>query len=205
MTDQNIQLIGAPVAVVIFKLKMKHANVDIVQVEGKKSEEEVQIKHATTYLETIVHFVKAGIGAGIFAMGEAMKNIGYVVGPILTVVLSLILLYEQHVLLQCAKDVRKHYGLQKRTDYGDTFQLALLANDKWKKHARLMKILTNLFLILTQLGFCAVYFVFIGNTMKNVMNFFGYDYEVRALISMALVPILLSSLITNLKFLGKTM
>lgn len=180
---------------------MKHET--IVPVEGKESDEPVQIKHATTYLETIVHFVKAGIGAGIFAMGEAMKNIGYVVGPILTVILSLILLYEQHILLQCAADVRKHYGLQKRTDYGETFQLALLANDKWKKHARLMKIITNLFLILTQLGFCAVYFVFISNTMKNVLHFFGYDFDVRALISMALVPILLSSLITNLKFLGK--
>lgn len=138
-------------------------------------------------------------------MAEAMKNIGYVVGPILTVALSFVLLYEQHILLQCAADVRKYFGLEKRTDYGETFQLALLANDKWKKQARLMKIITNLFLILTQLGFCAVYFVFIGNTMQNVLSYFGYEFEVRALISMALVPILLSSLITNLKFLGKMM
>lgn len=173
----------------------------LAKVDGEKRE--IEIKHATTYLETIIHFVKAGIGAGIFAMAEAMKNIGYVVGPILTVFLSFVLLYEQHVLLQCAADVRKHYGLTKRTDYGETFQLALLANDKWKKHARLMKIVTNLFLILTQLGFCAVYFVFIGNTMRNVLSYFGYEFEVRALISMALIPIVLSSLITNLKFLGK--
>lgn len=187
----------------IWKSKMKHKNSDIFEIETVKSD--VPIKHATTYLETIIHFVKAGIGAGIFAMAEAMKNIGYVVGPILTVFLSFVLLYEQHVLLKCATDVRNHYGLQKRTDYGETFQLALLANDKWKKHARLMKIVTNLFLILTQLGFCAVYFVFIGNTMKNVLSYFGYEFEVRVLISMALIPILLSSLITNLKFLGKIM
>ncbi len=188
-------------SVVIFESKMKQENVETFQFERRKSE--VQIKHATTYLETIIHFVKAGIGAGIFAMAEAMKNIGYVVGPILTVFLSFVLLYEQHILLQCAADVRKYFGLQKRTDYGETFQLALLANDKWKKHARLMKIITNLFLILTQLGFCAVYFVFIGNTMRNVLNYFGYEFDIRALISMALIPILLSSLITNLKFLGK--
>lgn len=179
---------------------MTHKKTDILHVEGTPSE--IKVKHATSYLDTIIHFVKAGIGAGIFAMAEAMKNIGYVVGPILTVVLSLILLYEQHVLLQCAQDVRKHFGMQKRTDYGETFQLALLGNDKWKKHARLMKIITNLFLILTQLGFCAVYFVFIGNTMKNVLTYFGYEFEIRALISMALVPIILSSLITNLKYLG---
>ncbi len=138
-------------------------------------------------------------------MGDAMKNVGYVVGTILTVFLSLVLLYQQHTLLNCAADVRKHFSLEKRIDYGETFQLALLANDKWKRHARLMKIITNVFLILSQLGTCAIYFVFIGNTMHNVLNHFGYEFDVRVIISMALIPILLSSLITNLKFLGKMM
>lgn len=41
---------------------MKHENVESFQAEKKKGEE--KIKHATTYLETIIHFVKAGIGAG---------------------------------------------------------------------------------------------------------------------------------------------
>lgn len=49
----------------ILKLKMKHENVESFQAEKKKGEE--NIRHATTYLETIIHFVKAGIGAGIDA------------------------------------------------------------------------------------------------------------------------------------------
>ncbi|KAG5684508.1 hypothetical protein PVAND_013737 [Polypedilum vanderplanki] len=159
-------------------------------------------KHPTSYIETLIHFVKAGIGAGIFSMAQAMSLVGYINGIILTIFLSFVCLYEQHVLLKCASNVRKHYGIEGRPDYGETFQLALLANDKWKKHARKMKIISNVFLILTQLGFCAVYFVFIGNTLKNVMEFFGYSFEVRILILFSLVPIWLSALITNLKFLA---
>jgi solute carrier family 36 (proton-coupled amino acid transporter) len=160
-------------------------------------------KHATTYLETIIHFVKAGIGAGIFAMAEAMSFTGIILGSCLTIFLSAVCLYEQHVLLKCASNVRKHYDIKdRRPDYGETFQLALLANDRWKKHAKLMKIISNLFLILTQLGFCAVYFVFIGNTMSRVLTFFGYEFGVRVIIGFALIPILITSLINNLKFLG---
>ena len=160
-------------------------------------------KHSTTYLETIIHFVKAGLGAGIFSMAQAFSNVGLVLAPILTAFLSFVCLYEQHVLLRSAANVREHYGIVRIPDYGETLQLALLANDKRKNHERKMKIISNIFLILTQLGFCAVYFVFIGSTMHHVLQFYGIEFGVRAIISMSLIPIALSSLITNLKFLGK--
>lgn len=173
-----------------------------VNKEEFEPDEKVK-KHATTYVETIVHFVKAGLGAGIFSMAESYSNVGLVLAPILTAFLSFVCLYEQHVLLRSAANVREHYGLVRIPDYGETFQLALLANDNWKNHARKMKIVSNIFLILTQLGFCAVYFVFIGSTMHHVLQFYGVEFGVRAIISMSLIPIALSSLITNLKFLGK--
>lgn len=49
-------------SVVILELKMKHENADVLQIEWRKSE--VKIKYATTYLDTIIHFFKVGIGAG---------------------------------------------------------------------------------------------------------------------------------------------
>lgn len=164
---------------------------------------EEKIKHKTNYFETIVHFVKAGIGAGIFAMAESISFVGIAFGVILTIFFSIVCLYEQHVLLQCAKDIRKFYGIEIKVDYGDTFQLALLANEKWKNQAQKLKVITNVFLVFTQIGFCSVYFVFIGNTMKGVLEAFGYELSVREIICFALLPILLTSLITNLKFLGK--
>lgn len=171
-----------------------------------KSEEELvpsKKKHETSYFEALIHLFKAGLGPGCFAMGEAMGNVGIVVGVILTIILSIICLYEQHVLLKCANNVRRHYNLDVRPDYAMTFELSLQANDKWKKHSVLMKRIVNIFLILTQLGFCSVYVLFIGNNVRNVLSYFGYDFNVRIVIMFAFVPIILPSLITNLKFLGE--
>lgn len=122
-------------------------------------EDKLKKKPSITYLETIIHFTKAGVGAGIFSIAHAFSNVGWLLAIILTIFLSAICLYEQHVLLRCASNVRKFFQLTTRPDYGDTFQLAFLSNEKWKKQARKMKIITNIFLILTQLGFCAIYFV----------------------------------------------
>lgn len=44
--------------------------------------------------------------------------------------------------------------------------------------------------------------MFIGNTMQNVLEFYGFNFGVRTLISFSLIPIWLSAMITNLKFLS---
>lgn len=173
------------------------------ELEAKEAEAVVKKKHQTRYWETLIHLFKAGVGPGCFAMAEAMSNCGLILGTCITVCLSIICLYEQHVLLQCANNVRRHYHLDERPDYAKTFELSLLANDKWKRHSRVMRRVVNVFLILTQLGFCSVYVLFIGNNMKNVLAFYGYDFNVRIVILFSLLPILLPALITNLKYLGE--
>lgn len=160
-------------------------------------------KHQTRYWESLIHLFKAGVGPGCFAMAEAMSNCGIILGSCITIFLSIICLYEQHVLLKCANNVRRHYKLDERPDYAKTFEMSLLANEKWKKHSIAMRRIVNIFLILTQLGFCSVYVLFIGNNMKNVLAFYGYDFNVRIVILFALLPIALPAMITNLKFLGE--
>lgn len=136
-------------------------------------------------------------------MAEAMSNVGYVLGTCLTVFLSAICLYEQHILLKCANNVRRHYNLEKRPDYAETFELSLAANEKWKKHSVAMRRTVNIFLILTQLGFCSVYVLFIGNNLRNFLLYFDLDFSVRTVIMFSFVPIVLTAMITNLKFLGE--
>lgn len=169
---------------------------EVPKVEEKK-------KHQTSYFESLIHLFKAGVGPGCFAMAEAMSNTGIILGTCLTIFLSIICLYEQHVLLKCANNVRRHYNMDKRPDYAETFELSLQANEKWKRHSVVMRRIVNIFLIFTQLGFCSVYVLFIGNNLKNVLSYFGYDFNVRVVIMFALLPILLPALITNLKFLGE--
>lgn len=167
-------------------------------IEGKKI-------YQTSYFEALIHLFKAGVGPGCFAIAEAMSNTGIVLGLILTIFLSIVCLYEQHVLLKCANNVRRHYNLDKRPDYAETFEKSLMGNEKWKKHSVLMKRVVNIFLILTQLGFCSVYVLFIGNNLKNFLSYFDFDVNLRIAILFALLPITLPALITNLKFLGELM
>jgi solute carrier family 36 (proton-coupled amino acid transporter) len=159
--------------------------------------------HKTTYFESLIHLFKAGVGPGCFAVAEAMGNTGIVLGTCLTIFLSIVCLYEQHVLLKCANNVRRHYNLEKRPDYAETFEKSLMGNEKFKKHATLVRRIVNIFLILTQLGFCSVYMLFVGNNLRNFLSYFDYNVSVRIAILYALVPILLPALITNLKFLGE--
>lgn len=51
------------------------------------------------YLETLMHLFKGNVGSGIFAMGDAMKNAGILVGPIATLILGIICVHCQHLLV----------------------------------------------------------------------------------------------------------
>lgn len=190
MRDQEEELVQSA------KSEKVVAKSDVVQVKAAK-------KHETSYFETLVHLFKAGVGSGCFTLGEAFGNIGILLGFCLIIFLSIVCLYEQHVLIKCANNVRQHFNLEKSPDYAMTFELSLRANKKWERHSLLMRRIVNTCLILTQLGFCSASFLFIGNNMRNVLIFFGWEFSLRMVIIFTLVPIILPSLITNLKFLGK--
>lgn len=136
-------------------------------------------------------------------MAEAIKNSGLIFGSLLTVFIATICVYQQHVLMKCSEKLEEDYSLNKRPDYAETLELSLMSNKKWAKHAKTMKRICNIFLIVTQFGFCSVYFLFIGNNMKNVLDFYGFVYDIKLLMLFSLAPIILTSLITNLRYLGK--
>lgn len=46
-----------------------------------------------------MHLFKGNVGSGIFAMGDAIRNAGLIVGPPLVLVLGLICVHCQHLLV----------------------------------------------------------------------------------------------------------
>lgn len=57
------------------------------------------IHYMLRFLETLMHILKGNIGSGVFAMGDAFKNGGLILSPILTILLGVICVHSQHILV----------------------------------------------------------------------------------------------------------
>lgn len=172
--------------------------------EPLKESKFIKKNRQTTYFEAFIHLLKGNIGSGIFALSSAFKNSGLIFGSLITILLAIVCVDQQHVLINCSNKLMEDLKIGHRLDYAETLELSLLANEKLKKYAKLMKIMCNTFLIIAQLGFCSVYFIFIGNNVKNILDFYGHEFELTSLMLLALIPITATVVITNLKYLSKT-
>lgn len=69
-----------------------------------------------------MHLFKGNIGPGLFAMGDAFKNGGLLVAPLLTVVIAVVSIHCQHVLVTCSKKMRDLKGDSVCADYAQTVE-----------------------------------------------------------------------------------
>lgn len=136
-------------------------------------------------------------------MGDAFKNGGIVLAPILTVILGIVCVHAQHILLICSGKMRDRYKLSRKPDYAETVEMCFASGpEKMQKWSKTCKTACNVFIVVTQLGFCCIYFLFVSTNVQQVLGFYKIHFELQTLITFALVPILLISLITNLKYLA---
>ncbi|XP_015602545.1 proton-coupled amino acid transporter 1 isoform X2 [Cephus cinctus] len=160
--------------------------------------------HPTSYLETLMHLFKGNVGSGIFALGDAFKNAGIILGPCLTLFLGFICVHAQHMLLNCNEEVRRRVGDSSTVQPGfaGTVELCFATGPlRFRKYSVLIRKLVNVFLCVTQLGFCCVYFVFISKNMNQVLSVYEINISVGVLMAIVLIPIMLSTWIRNLKYL----
>lgn len=173
---------------------------------GKKIEvQELQEANQTSYTATLMHLFKGNVGPGCYAMADAVKNGGLLLAPILTLFLGIICVHAQHMLLKCSAKMEQKHEMSTKPDYAETVEMCFSSstNDRCRQLAPAMKRICNIFICITQLGFCCIYFLFIGTNLKQVLDFYGIHINIHVLVALVLVPIWLSALITNLKFLGE--
>lgn len=58
------------------------------------------------------------------------------------------------------------------------------------------------FLCVTQLGFCCVYFVFVAQNLKHVIDPYMGTWPLQSYMALLLVPMILLNYVRNLKFLA---
>ncbi|XP_035789375.1 proton-coupled amino acid transporter-like protein pathetic isoform X1 [Anopheles albimanus] len=185
---------------------------DVITVQG------VQPHHKTSYLETLMHLFKGNIGTGCYAMGDAFRNGGLLLATTLTLFLGFVCVHCQHVLLNCANLMQQRRERERDElgnghgkaladgqplDFADTvgccFQYGPVPFRRW---AATMRHIVNVFICVTQLGFCCIYFVFISSNYKQIGDRYGLELTTHHYMALLLVPIILTSIITQLKFLS---
>lgn len=104
-------------------------------------------------------------------MGDAFKNGGLVLASLLTVAIALISVHCQHVLINCSEKMRILKEELKDADYADTVMLCFENGPvKLRSWASKMRLIVNIFICVTQLGFCCIYFVFISTNVLQVIK-----------------------------------
>jgi len=161
--------------------------------------------NATSDLATIMHLVKANIGCGLLGLAWAIKHAGILLGPLLLVFMGVICTHCMQLLVKASKHLSQKLGVVS-LDYPGVM-VCSVKYGPWtnlRKYSENFRYLVNAFLLITQLGFCCVYFVFISqNIHQVVVNYYPNNVPSdRVLIAILLVPILLLCYIQHLKVLA---
>ncbi|XP_075756696.1 proton-coupled amino acid transporter 1 isoform X2 [Pelodiscus sinensis] len=127
--------------------------------------------NGTTWFQTLIHLVKGNIGTGLLGLPLAVKNAGIVLGPLSLLVMGIAAVHCMSLLVKCAHHFCHKYQ-RPFVDYGDAVMYGLEATPStWlRSHAIWGRYVVGFFLILTQLGFCCVYFVFLADNLKQVIS-----------------------------------
>ncbi|XP_077983547.1 proton-coupled amino acid transporter 1-like [Glandiceps talaboti] len=165
------------------------------------SEGERITEHATSDVQTLMHLLKGNIGTGLLGLAYAVKHAGIVLGPIALFVMAIICIHCMKKLVDCSHKLCEKTS-QTSLDYGGVAQEAFQRGPLTCLHSRghIGRRIVNGFLILTQLGFCCVYFVFMADNFQQVYKHFYGDStpSVQIFMLILLVPVTLYCFIQNL-------
>ncbi|XP_058137043.1 proton-coupled amino acid transporter 3 isoform X2 [Dasypus novemcinctus] len=122
-------------------------------------------------MRTLTHLLKCNIGTGLLGLPLAMKNAGLLVGPLSLLAIGILTVHCMVILLNCSHHLSQR--LQKTfVSYGEAMMYSLEScpNTWLRTHSVWGRYTVNFLLIITQLGFCCVYFMFMADNLQQVME-----------------------------------
>jgi len=159
--------------------------------------------HKLSNCDTIIHLLKGNVGTGILAMPDAIKNSGLILGSAGLVVMATVCIHCMHILVKTSHELSRRTGLP-FLSYADVAEtcFATSSSDRLKRFAPTARKVINVFLCITQLGFCCVYFVFCSQNIKQVFDHYYGSINFHWYMLILLFPLLLLVSIRNLKYLS---
>ncbi|XP_055614206.1 neutral amino acid uniporter 4 [Uranotaenia lowii] len=149
----------------------------------------------------MIHLLKGNIGTGILAMPDAFKNAGLYVGLIGTLIMGAICTHCMHMLVRCSHELCRRLQVPSLS-YAEVCHRSFESGPiGLRRYSTLIRNLIDMFLVITQLGFCCVYFVFVAANLKEVLGHFGFDLPTRIYLLLLLIPMVLLNLVRSLKYL----
>lgn len=122
----------------------------------------------TTNKQTMMHLLKGNIGTGILAIPSSFANAGMLLGSIGIPIMGIICVHCMHMLVNCSKVISKRIGTRS-LDYAGVAEYSLKNGPrKLRRMSGIARGLVNLMLLLTQFGFCCVYFIFVSDSLRQV-------------------------------------
>ncbi|XP_026742242.1 proton-coupled amino acid transporter-like protein CG1139 isoform X2 [Trichoplusia ni] len=183
--------------------------VGMVDLIGGGENEENYDPHAhrkvpkpTTYGETMMHMLKGSMGAGMLAMPDAVRRMGIIMGAIGIISIGLFSTYCIQLLVyaeyKVCKKMKRGY-----VKFPKGMKVAIQSGPECMRWSGVLFYqLVDIFLIMWQIGVCAIYFVFVSENVKQVLDFYGIEYSVRFLICCCFPILLVLSWVKDLKFLS---
>lgn len=173
------------------------------QKDAEASDETEVREHTTSYFETASHLFKGSVGAGLFAMGDAFKNGGLIGASVLLPIIAIICVHCEHMLIKASKRAVLATKGASFFDYPETVEKTFeLGPKKFRCASKFMRLVVEMFLCVTQFGFCSIYFVFIAENLLQVFQQNNLNLNFTVAMTIALAGVLIPSLITNLKYLA---
>ncbi|CAH8297057.1 unnamed protein product [Schistosoma turkestanicum] len=120
--------------------------------------------------QALMSLIKGNIGTGILSMPVVLKYAGLWTGFTMIILSGILSTYLMHVLLRTANAVQQRHNWDRsRMDYAETAFLVLkYGPQKLRKPKGKLKHTVNGFLIVTQIGSCCVYTLFITENIRYV-------------------------------------